>query len=109
MRLRVEKPASLQIIKREAIKHLSHHAAIGTTRKVSQTRAQHRARINSTTRQVTHAFRLFFVSADSQESFADGSHPLRVEWFCLLQLRRFTVRRGAKRKRALPTRADSQI
>src|SRR5438477_12294165 len=107
MRLRVEETTSLQIIKREAIKHLSHHAAIGTTRKVSQTRVQHRARINPTTRQVTHAFRLFFVSADSQKSFADGSHSLCVEWLCLLQLRRLTVRRGAKRKRALSARADS--
>src|SRR5205807_9170161 len=106
MRLRVEETASLQIIKREAIKHLPHHAAIGTTRKVSQPRAQHRARINSTPRQVAHAFRLFFVSADSQKSFADGSHPLRVEWFCFLLFRRFTIRRGAKRKRTLPTRAD---
>src|SRR5947207_1374509 len=104
MRLRVEETASSQIIKREAIKHLSHHAAIGTTRKVSQTRAQHRARINSTTRQVTHAFRLFFVSADSQESFADGSHPLRVERLFFLQLRRFTVRRGAKGERTLLAR-----
>src|SRR5947207_748121 len=107
MRLRVEETTSLQIIRREAIKHMSHHAAIGTTRKVSQPRAQHRARINSTPRQVAHAFRLFFVSADSQKSFADGSHPLRVERLCLLQLRRLTIRRGAKRKRALPARADS--
>src|SRR2546430_2711981 len=108
MRLRVEETASLQIIKREAIKHSSHHAAIGTTRKVSHTSAQHRARINSTPRQVAHAFRLFFVSADSQESFADGSHPLRVEWFSLfLLLRRFTIRRGAKGERTLPARADS--
>src|ERR1044071_9747167 len=110
MRLRVEKPALLQLFERECTEHRTHHTAIGSARKVGQPGAAHRFRINPAPRQIADALHLLLSAANFQKTLSDSGHALRTERRCfLLRFQWFAVGRGAKGQRWLPAGADSQL
>ena len=75
----VEEAGAPQRLDREALAHLSHHAAVGAAREVGHARAPHGRLVNAAAREVADAFELILGAADFEEARADGAGGFGVE------------------------------